>query len=54
MRLADPYNSMVTRDFKYLIGDQCPEGSEFIQALGMWDNFRGVDDQASSSAIAGE
>lgn len=29
----------VTREFKYLVGDQCPEGSEFIQALGMWDNF---------------
>lgn len=29
----------VTREFKYLIGKQCPEGSEFIQALGMWDNF---------------
>src|SRR5215813_15531546 len=39
----------VTREFKYLIGEQCPEGTEFIQALGMWDNFsvaRGQDTKA--------
>jgi len=29
----------VTREFKYLIGQQCPQGREFIGALGMWDNF---------------
>lgn len=29
----------VTREYKYLVGNQCPEGGEFIQALGMWDNF---------------
>lgn len=29
----------VTREHKYLVGRQCPEGQEFIQALGMWDNF---------------
>lgn len=28
----------VTREYKYLVGKQCPEGREFIQALGMWDN----------------
>ena len=39
----------VTREFKYLVGKQCPEGSEFIQALGMWDNFsvaQGQDTEA--------
>jgi len=29
----------VTREYKYPVGKQCPEGKEFIQALGMWDNF---------------
>lgn len=29
----------VTREYKYLVGSQCPEGGEFVRALGMWDNF---------------
>ena len=39
----------LTREFKYLVGEQCPEGSEFIKAVGMWDNFsvsRGQDTEA--------
>jgi hypothetical protein len=39
----------VTREFKYLVGKQCPEGSEFIQALGMFDDFsvaKGQDSKA--------
>jgi len=39
----------VTREFKYLVGDQCPEGSEFIQALGMWDNFSVADGQNTNA-----
>jgi len=27
----------VTREHKYLVGRQCPEGREFIQAIGLWD-----------------
>jgi hypothetical protein len=39
----------VTREFEYLVGKQCPEGTAFIQAVGMWDNFsvaRGQDTEA--------
>jgi len=39
----------VTREHKYLVGAQCPEGDEFVIALGMFDNFsvsRGQDTNA--------
>lgn len=39
----------VTREFKYLVGKQCPEGSEFIQAVGLWDNFTVANGQNTAA-----
>jgi len=41
----------VTREFKYLVGKQCPEGGAFIQALGMWDNFSVAQGQNTEAWI---
>jgi hypothetical protein len=39
----------VTREFKYLVGKQCPEGAEFIQAVGLWDNFTVANGQNTAA-----
>lgn len=39
----------VTREFKYLVGKQCPEGSEFIQAVGLSDNFTVANGQNTAA-----
>jgi hypothetical protein len=42
----------VTREFKYLVGKQCPEGSEFIQAVGTWDTIQRLGTKEGMGEVA--